>query len=321
MVLKKYGNIWAPRKHLGHSDVDISIVQELGQGPQNVIIIPYSSTAYHALPALRVEYLWHLRKLHIHDRPLSCPNEPTSFKISIKHFGYTTIFLPHLVYLDGPLHSSCLSILNTATLRCLELSADHTLDHLKHLFEDKDIMESSHSLHTLSISFLCIDEADIYAVPPAPQLSRYKGPSALLPLRRGVAEYADKDGKGIAVLATRVVLQRMCTGAPSCSNSSRISRSVSSDDANAVEPSELRTTSRTCEQLKNILTVPPTLSGVFFRWWLTRTQDEEVEHILRIFALHCSKVSAHPYNYISRSTDVTPEEGRIRDATLQGFIA
>jgi hypothetical protein len=156
-----------------------------------------------------VENLQHLHKLHIHGGPLSCPNEPTSFKISINHFGYTGIFLPHALLPDGPPHSSCLSLLNPETLRSLELGAGHSLG-LEHLLEDTDTMASFHSLHTLSISFAHTDfprihaaiapfpaiedlivslkqscEEDIYAVPDtplAPHLCRYKGPAALLPL-------------------------------------------------------------------------------------------------------------------------------------------
>ncbi|KAJ6557730.1 hypothetical protein B0H19DRAFT_120042 [Mycena capillaripes] len=156
------------------------------------------------LSALRVENLRHLRILHIHDGPLSCPNEPTPFKISVQHFGHTDIFLPHLP--GGGPHFSCLSMLDPATLRSLELSAGHSLS-LEHFLADSVTMASFDSLRTLAISFSRIDlpriiepfpaiedlivdlkqswETDTYAVPPtplAPQLGRYKGPAMLLPL-------------------------------------------------------------------------------------------------------------------------------------------
>jgi hypothetical protein len=37
MILKKFGNIWAHRRHLYFSVDNMSTVEELGQGPQNVI--------------------------------------------------------------------------------------------------------------------------------------------------------------------------------------------------------------------------------------------------------------------------------------------
>jgi hypothetical protein len=308
-------------------------------------------TAYRAeLPALRVENLQHLHKLHIHGGPLSCPNEPTSFKISTNHFGYTGIFLPHALLPDGPPHSSCLSLLNPETLRSLELGAGHSLG-LEHLLEDTDTMASFHSLHTLSISFAHTDfprihaaiapfpaiedlivslkqscEEDIYAVPDtplAPHLCRYKGPAALLPLvlrgsqpshlsvaRGSAAELLSTllrtiyDPKSITSLAIRVTLHAdVCEGTVLLEllalfpHLTRLAVHVSSDDASAVEPSEPHTTSvrrrssftshfliltkslavqHVCERLANILTVPPVLRSVVFRWRLSRSQDAEI---------------------------------------------
>ncbi|KAJ7896636.1 hypothetical protein B0H14DRAFT_3853568 [Mycena olivaceomarginata] len=165
------------------------------------------------LPALRVENLLHLQKLQIHGGPLSRPDEqPTSLKISVRHFGYTDIFIPYPG--DGPPRFSCLSLLDPDALRSLELGAGHPLG-LAHFLADKPTMASFHNLRALSITFAESDFNHIHAsissfpavedlildlrqpctpgpdsdsaslstlTPLAPHLRRYKGPVALLPL-------------------------------------------------------------------------------------------------------------------------------------------
>ncbi|KAJ6557655.1 hypothetical protein B0H19DRAFT_1261259 [Mycena capillaripes] len=278
------------------------------------------------LCALRVENLRHLRTLHIHGGPLSCPDKLTSFKISVQHFGYTDIFLPHLPS-EGP-HFSCLSMLDLAILRSLELGAGHSLG-LEHFLSDSDTVASFNSLRTLSISFsrtdlprihaciapfpaiedLILDliqtwEADTYTVPPtplAPQLNRYKGPAMLLPLvlpgsqptqltitRGSAAELLGTltrmiyDPKSITALAIRVVLHGdVCEGTTllellalfPCLT--RLALNVSSDNA-ALETFDPHNTSHVCERLANLLTVPPALRNVVFRWRLARNSDAEV---------------------------------------------
>ncbi|KAJ6557662.1 hypothetical protein B0H19DRAFT_119507 [Mycena capillaripes] len=223
---------------------------------------------------------------------------------------------------------SCLSMLDPATLRSLELGASHSLG-LEHFLSDSDTVASFNSLRTLSISFsrtdlprihaciapfpviedLIVDliqtwEADTYTVPPtplAPQLNRYKSPAMLLPLvlpgsqptqltitRGSAAELLGTltrmiyDPKSITALAIRVVLHGdVCEGTTllellaliPCLT--RLALHVSSDNA-ALETFEPHNTLHVCERLANLLTVPPALRSVVFRWRLARSSDAEV---------------------------------------------
>ncbi|KAJ7660391.1 hypothetical protein DFH06DRAFT_1401961 [Mycena polygramma] len=257
------------------------------------------------LPALRVQNLQNLQKLHIHGGPLSRPADPTSFKLSVRHFGYTDIYVPN--QLDGAGHS---------------LGLDHFL-------ADTSTMASFHNLRTLSIVFLKTDFTHIHAsiapfpaiedlilelrdvcevetpplpTPLAPHLCRYKGPAALLPLvlpGAQVTHFAITGGsaarlldtlvrirhdlKSITSLAIRVTLHaEICEGTVLLEllalfpRLARLAMHVSSDPVGAVEPSEPHTAMHACERLANILTVPPALRRVVLRWRLARSRDAQI---------------------------------------------
>ncbi|KAJ6458934.1 hypothetical protein C8R47DRAFT_143472 [Mycena vitilis] len=278
------------------------------------------------LPALRVQNLQHLQRIHIQGGPLSRRADSTAFTLSVHHFGYTDIYLPKQS--DESPRTSCLSMLDSSALRSMELSAGHSLG-LEHFLADTSVMASFHNLRTLSIAFSKTDLARIHAsiapfpaiedlvlelregcevdtpLPPtplAPHLCRYKGPAALLPLvlpgaqpthlvvtDGSAAQLLDTlvrmrhDLKSITSLAIRIKLHaEICEGTALLEllalfpRLARLAIHVSSDPVGAVDPSEPHTAMHACERLANILTVPPGLRRVVFRWRFARSRDAEI---------------------------------------------
>ncbi|KAF7360067.1 hypothetical protein MVEN_00734800 [Mycena venus] len=291
------------------------------------------------LPLLRVENLMRLRRLHIHGGELSRANEPTAFKLSVSHFGYTAISVPRSY--DGVERSSVLSLLDPATLSSLELGAGSDPGAPEHFLADKTIVASFHNLRTLSITFWEItDFACVHAaiapfpaiedlildtvhpckfvpgslrselVPLVPLLRRYKGPIGLLPLvlpgshpaqltlMRGSSTdllqallRTRYDAESITALAIRVLLHAdICEGTVLLEllalfpNLTRLAIYVSSDDAGGSDASEAHAAEHVCHRLVNILTVPPALRYVVFRWRLGQQDGELVPDVAQLNA-------------------------------------
>ncbi|KAF8150383.1 hypothetical protein K438DRAFT_1779018 [Mycena galopus ATCC 62051] len=286
------------------------------------------------IPPLPLANLPNLQKLHICGALLGdLDGQPTSTSY--------TISAPHFSYLEIPLHpwtwtsrrSSYLSLLNPVALRSLELSAGDGLD-FKNCILDTATMASFHNLKALSLSLsqpdfpliysavatfpaieeLILDvthprEGDLDTVPPAPlapQLLRYRGPAAFLPLAfRGShptqLAVTDEDGmieellriltrsgfhaNSITVLAIRVTLyadicesdalQELLSLFP---HLERLAIQVSSDKDPVLVPSDTKphTAPYVCDRLGHILASPPTLQTVVFRWRLAKSEDDEL---------------------------------------------
>ncbi|KAJ7174276.1 hypothetical protein C8R46DRAFT_1347511 [Mycena filopes] len=279
------------------------------------------------LPALRIENLVHLKTLHIHGRAPSRPDVPTSFKITVPHFGFTDISLP--LQPDGQKALSCLSMLDAAVLTSLELGVVHFIG-LEHFLADKSAMASFRSLHALTLALpdttytkvhaaispfpairditvdvnrsCTVNIDEIPSTPLAPQLCRYKGPVSLMALvlpgsepthlsvtRGTTAELLHTltrirwKRQSITSLAIRVMLYAdLCEGAVLLEilalfpRLDSLSVRVSSDKGRSDPMFEPHTALHLSERLINILTVPPRLRRVVFRWRLAREQDNDI---------------------------------------------
>ncbi|KAJ7445929.1 hypothetical protein FB451DRAFT_792983 [Mycena latifolia] len=153
---------------------------------------------------LRVEGIALLDTLKIHGPRLArYDDESTRRKLRVKHFSYTDIPVPH----PSPTRVSPFVLLDPAALCSLELAAGRP-GGLEHFLADRRAMAACHNLHTLRLAFVDTDFARIHAcIAPfpavrvlivelkgacrtdvdlrttlAPQLERYHGPAALLPL-------------------------------------------------------------------------------------------------------------------------------------------